>query len=210
MNDSAQGLELRHEVVGPWNLNTYAVICPNTRHSLLIDPGAEPQKLSAMLGDSLVQAIVVTHGHPDHIGALDRMQKILQVPVMAFGGGEVPGVEGTLQHGDLIPLGRHSLEVYHAPGHTPGQICLGFGADPRFIVGDTVFEGGPGKTWSARDFKQTLATLRDIVLAWPDESVCFPGHGPSFCLGDIRGAVEAFLGRDHGDFFGDAVWEMGK
>lgn len=207
MNTSNQSPELRHQVVGPWNLNSYAVVCPHTGNSLLIDPGDEPQKLQLMLGKSRVQAIVVTHGHPDHIGALEEMQTLLDAPVMAFGGDGLPQVSRALRHGDVITFGRHRLKVYHAPGHTPDQICLGIDGDPRYLVGDTIFEGGPGKTWSARDFKQTLTTLRRIVLTWPDDAVCYPGHGPSFRLGDIRGVVEAFLARNHGDFFGDAVWE---
>ena len=54
------------------------------------------------------------------------------------------------------------------------------------IVGDTIFEGGPGKTWSPEGFQTTLTTLRKVVLPWPDETVCYPGHGPSFRLGDQR------------------------
>jgi len=62
-------------------------------------------------------------------------------------------------------------------------------------------------TQSAADFQTTLGTLRNVVLAWPDETICYPGHGPSFRIGDLRPAIEAFLDRDHGDFFGDATWE---
>jgi hydroxyacylglutathione hydrolase len=50
--------------------------------------------------------------------------------------------------------------------------------------------------------------LREMVLPWPDDAVCYPGHGPHFCLGDRRAAIEAFLGKDHGEFFGDATWDM--
>jgi glyoxylase-like metal-dependent hydrolase (beta-lactamase superfamily II) len=76
------------------------------------------------------------------------------------------------------------------------------------IVGDTIFEGGPGKTWSDADFRTTLDTLRTQILAWPDDTICYPGHGPHFRIGDLRGAIEAFVARDHGNFHGDATWEM--
>jgi glyoxylase-like metal-dependent hydrolase (beta-lactamase superfamily II) len=76
------------------------------------------------------------------------------------------------------------------------------------IVGDTIFDGGPGRTWSAKGFQVTLKTLQNIVLSWPDETVCYPGHGSSFCLGDKRKPIEAFLRKDHGPFFGDATWGM--
>ncbi len=54
----------------------------------------------------------------------------------------------------------------------------------------------------------TLANLRNIILTWPDDTVCYPGHGPSFRLGDKRAAMTAFAHKDHGNFFGDATWEM--
>jgi glyoxylase-like metal-dependent hydrolase (beta-lactamase superfamily II) len=74
-------------------------------------------------------------------------------------------------------------------------------------VGDTIFAGGPGRTWSAADFQTTLRVLREVILRCPDDTVCYPGHGPEFRLGDKRTAIEAFLARDHGDFYGDASWE---
>ena len=103
------------------------------------------------------------------------------------------------------------LDVYkrQAPGHIPDQICFHLEADPRVIVGDTLFDGGPGRTWSADAFRQTLDTLRRVVLPWPDDTLCYPGHGPGFRLGDRRAQIEAFLARDHGDFFGDATWDTG-
>jgi hydroxyacylglutathione hydrolase len=75
-------------------------------------------------------------------------------------------------------------------------------------VGDAIFEGCPGHTSSAEAFQTILRTLRDIILAWPDDTECYPGHGPAFRLGDKRAVIEAFLSRDHGSFFGDATWEM--
>lgn len=60
----------------------------------------------------------------------------------------------------------------------------------------------------AEGFQTTLRTLREVVLRWHDETVCYPGHGAAFRLGDRRGDIEAFLRKDHGAFFGDATWEM--
>jgi glyoxylase-like metal-dependent hydrolase (beta-lactamase superfamily II) len=88
------------------------------------------------------------------------------------------------------------------------MLCFDLVHDPRIIVGDTIFDGGPGKTWSAEDFMVTLYTLRTIVMAWDDNTICYPGHGPSFRLGDRREAIEAFLNKDHGNFFGDATWDL--
>jgi glyoxylase-like metal-dependent hydrolase (beta-lactamase superfamily II) len=81
--------------------------------------------------------------------------------------------------------------------------------DWRAIVGDTIYRGGPGKTWSPHYFKVTLDTMRNIVFQWPDETECFPGHGPSFFIGDERPAFEAFLRREHpAGLCGDITWDM--
>ena len=198
--------------VGEWQMNAYGLVCPARRQSVLIDPGAEPGRLSEMLADTQPVGILITHTHPDHIGALEEMRARLQVPVMAHAGPHWQGLELAadrwLDDGDEVQVGEHRLKVYHTPGHTSDIICFAIAGDERIIVGDTIFEGGPGKTESAEDFATTLRTLREIVLRWPDETVCYPGHGPHFRLGDKRAAIEAFLSKCHGEFFGDATWEM--
>ena len=205
-------LQLHQRAVGPWPMNTYALVCPDTGESILVDPGAEPDTLTAMLGDSTPQAIVLTHTHPDHVGALDEMRRRLRVPLWAYDGphyGELAlQVDRGLQDGQSVRVGLHALRVAHAPGHVVDHICLILENDNRVIVGDTLFEGGPGKTWNPEQFQTTLRTLRELVVSWPDETICYPGHGDSFRLGDVRGRIEAFLARDHSSFFGDATWEM--
>ncbi len=209
---STMPMELRARSVGPWPMNSYALVCPITGKSVLIDPGADPDVLQEMLADTLPTAILITHTHPDHVGALDEMRARLDVPVMAHPGPHLSNValsaDRWLDHGDVVQVGEHSLKVCHTPGHIGDIICFAVEGDHRIVVGDTIFEGGPGQTWSAEDFQTTLRTLRDIILAWPDDTVCYPGHGPHFRLGDKRAAIEAFLAQDHGDFFGDATWEM--
>ena len=198
--------------VGPWGMNTYALVCPETRASVLIDPGADPDTLSAMLTDSIPAAILLTHTHGDHIGALDEMRTRLGVSILCHPGPHVndfdPQATRHLSDGDRMPVGNFSLLVREAPGHCADQICFVLEDDSRVIVGDTIFEGGPGRTWSSEDFRTTLHPLQSVVLSWPDATLCYPGHGPSFRLGDKRAAIAAFIQKDHGAFHGDATWEM--
>ena len=206
-------LKLVERQVGPWGMNTYALICPSSNQSVLIDPGDDPETLHEMLGDSQPVAILLTHTHVDHIGALPEMREALGVPVMGNDGPHEPGgkdiqADRWLHDGDTVSVGEHTLRVVYAPGHIGDQICFVLAGDNRVIVGDTIFDGGPGRTWTSEGFKTTLETLRNVVLLWPDDTVCYPGHGPHFRLGDRRAEIEAFLAKDHGDFFGDATWDM--
>ena len=209
---NAFGLKIRTCQVGPWGLNAYSLVCWGSRKSVLIDPGADPEALERLLAESDPVAIVLTHTHSDHTGSLAEMRKRLRVPVMAHPGDETHrqnlDADQWLHHGSTVDIGIHQINVYHTPGHSADQISLMVEDPPAAMVGDTIFQGGPGKTWSAEEFRITLKTLRKIVLPWPDETICYPGHGPGFCLGDTRKDIENFLNKDHGSFFGDATWDM--
>ena len=75
-------MELRARSVGPWPMNSYALVCPITGKSVLIDPGADPDILQKMLADTLPTAILITHTHPDHVGALDLgRRKVEHFPI---------------------------------------------------------------------------------------------------------------------------------
>ncbi|MGB3712918.1 MAG: MBL fold metallo-hydrolase, partial [Candidatus Promineifilaceae bacterium] len=121
-------LELRMKEVGPWPMNAYALVCPTTTDSVLIDPGADPDTLIDLLGGTIPVAILITHSHFDHIDQLDEMRRRLNVPVMAHSGPHSDGIELSadrhLDDGDVVVVGNHNLRVYYAPGHINDQICF--------------------------------------------------------------------------------------
>jgi glyoxylase-like metal-dependent hydrolase (beta-lactamase superfamily II) len=211
-NHKNSGFNIRRRQVGPWGMNAYVLVCSKTRKSVLVDPGAEPDALDKLLLKTEPMAIILTHSHSDHTGALSEMRKRLKVPVMAHPGSHIDMLnlkaDRWLDHGALVRVGNQTITIYHTPGHTPDQICLVNEENHFAVVGDTIFDGGPGRTQSVKEFQITLKTLRNIILSWSDQTVCYPGHGSSFCLGDKRKAIEAFLNKDHGSFFGDATWDM--
>jgi hydroxyacylglutathione hydrolase len=203
-------IKLITQAVGPWPMNTYIVIDEEKSNSAIVDPGADPDTILTLVEGTNIEAILITHGHPDHIGALAEVKAATQAPVymnpleaqefdLDF---DLP-----LEDGQIITLGNSRLNAIHTPGHTPGMTSLDL-ADGRILVGDTIFVGGPGKTWSEEDFATTMRTMQQIVFAWPDETRFYPGHGPSGVIGQERLAFEAFLARGWSpDLFGDVTWE---
>jgi hydroxyacylglutathione hydrolase len=201
--------KLIQQAVGPWPMNTYIVVCQETQTSAIIDPGADPETILDLVKGTRVDKILITHGHGDHVMALDEIRAATGAPVYIHPK-EAETFElrfdSPLTGGDAIPVGNLNLKVIHTPGHTAGQCCFDLG-DGRVVVGDTIFVGGPGRTWSPEDFATTMQTMQQIVFQWPDETQFFPGHGPSGSIGQERPAFEAVVARGWpDDLEGDVTW----
>jgi glyoxylase-like metal-dependent hydrolase (beta-lactamase superfamily II) len=205
--------KLLQKAVGPWPMNTYVVICEETQTSAIIDPGADADTILGLTEGTKVEAILLTHGHGDHTMALDEVKEWTDAPVYLHPK-EAAHFELSydipVQDNQLISLGNQILKVVHTPGHTPGQCCYNLG-DGRIIVGDTIFVGGPGRTWSPQDFMLTMETMQQIVFKWADNTEFHPGHGPIGKIGDERPDFEAFLARGWPkDLAGDVLWKAVK
>jgi glyoxylase-like metal-dependent hydrolase (beta-lactamase superfamily II) len=108
--------------------------------------------------------------------------------------------------GDKISFGAVQLEVLHTPGNTPGSLC--FLTGHYLISGDTLFPGGPGKTWSPPDFHRILESITKKLFRLPDETQVFPGQGEATTLRKEKQAYEVFAARPHDpNLCGDVVWE---
>jgi glyoxylase-like metal-dependent hydrolase (beta-lactamase superfamily II) len=189
----AAGLQVKKFSVGPYDNNVYVITSNGV--SLIVDGASDPDRILAELGDVKVKAIVQTHGHFDHVQALERLTSELDVPVFAHGrdAAMMPVKTQDLGEGDTIRLGDVTVRVLHTPGHTPGSLCLV--SEPYLFSGDTLFPGGPGATdGDAVRFAQVMTSLGRL-FALPDETRVCPGHGLDTFIGRERPYVETWRAR---------------
>lgn len=204
--------KLERLAVGSFQSNCYRIEDPSSQTGVLIDAGAEADKLLAWIEDIQITHILITHGHPDHVGALEELRQALNCPIgmhpldaevfeLAF---DLP-----LEAGTKIPVGQDFLEVHEIPGHTQGSIALALWEETfkRAIVGDAIFPGGPGHTRSPEALRLSLDSLERTVFTWADDVELYPGHGDATTVGAEREAFFAFRAQPLSpDVFGDVVW----
>jgi hydroxyacylglutathione hydrolase len=189
-------------VVGPLQENCYIVGDKKTKKAIVIDPGDEPDRVIDEIKDSglEVSAVILTHGHFDHIGAAGDIRKETGAKILmhkedmesytlareqaAFWGfdmDDLPLPDGFVEEGQEIKAGGLGFKVMHTPGHTKGGICL-YGEGVIF-TGDTIFQGSVGRTdfpgGSMEELRKSFRRLLDL----PDDTKVFSGHGPETTIG---------------------------
>jgi glyoxylase-like metal-dependent hydrolase (beta-lactamase superfamily II) len=184
--------------VGLFQENCYLYACPQTREAVIIDPGDEPEQIVKTIQELklIPKYILNTHGHIDHISAIDAVSEVYPVPLAihpadvymytdwrmaSLFGRTAPLVKRKpdmlLKEGDRITIGTLTLEVLHTPGHSPGGVC--FVSRPFCVFsGDTLFYRGIGRTdLEGGDFRQLIRSIREKLYTLDDDLVVFPGHG---------------------------------
>jgi glyoxylase-like metal-dependent hydrolase (beta-lactamase superfamily II) len=182
--------------VGPMDNNAYLLTCTATREALLIDAAAQPERIADVVGAADTRPdlrhLVTTHRHQDHWQALGAVAGMFETRQIAhpLDAPELPiPMDELVEHGATIGFGNVELEVIHLRGHTPGSIALLHrdAAGPHLFTGDSLFPGGPGKTWSAEDFGSLISDLESRIFGeLPDETWVYPGHGDDTTLGTER------------------------
>ena len=194
--------------LGPFEASSYVITCRQTGESVLIDAPAEATEILRHLRGTKPRYILITHGHPDHLGALSELRAELGIPtaIHPLDAVSLPSPPQILLHeGDTLYFGGLKLKVLHTPGHTPGSLCFLLGK--HLFSGDTLFPGGPGKTRSSADLRQIIESITSKIFILPDDTQIYPGHGEATRLGKEKVEFAIFASRPHDPgLCGDVLW----
>jgi hydroxyacylglutathione hydrolase len=199
---------LETRAVSPFMKNGFVLGCERTREGVVIDPGDDVHLLLAAVAQHQlsIRYILLTHAHLDHISGVGRAKEALGAPVglhrdddflyrgvvqqgLAFGFPVDPQPPVDFFYDGPGPwrFGDYAVRVSHTPGHCPGGVCLAVQQEQgpvTLFVGDTLFAGGIGRTdLPGGNMMTLLASIRDVLLRFPDETVVHSGHGPSTTIG---------------------------
>ena len=196
-------LSITKIVVGAFGTNCY-IVRTKALDALIIDPGADAGAISKIVSHCrlTVRAYLITHGHVDHISGLAPLWAQMQAPIAmhgtdskwAFGqANQMPpcfsvprrpeNIERILKGGEKWKEEGFRYEVIHTPGHSPGGVCFYFPDDNILFSGDTLFQGGVGRTdLPGGDMKELTKSLQ-ILAALPPDTKVYPGHGPETTIG---------------------------
>jgi hydroxyacylglutathione hydrolase len=163
--------------MGGFEVNAYVVHAPEG--DLIVDAGAEPEKILDKVRKP-VAAILITHGHRDHVGALDAVRRETEAPVYAHpADAEDAGVTDyePLREGEDLVMAGETFHVLHTPGHSPGSVTFVVGRDQ--IVGDLILPGSVGRTdISGASWEEIEVSVRKVMPFWDGTTRLFAGHGP--------------------------------
>lgn len=194
-------------VVGSYAANCYIVADEETKEAIVIDPGAEPDKILKRIQNHelTVKKIILTHGHGDHIGAAMAIKESTGSPIaihhndahmleepsknltVTMGKSISFSADETFGHKDEIKVGKVTCKILHTPGHTEGGVCVYFKKDRVLISGDTLFYGSVGRSdLAGGNHKTLIKSIQTELMSLDDETVVYPGHGSSTSIGFER------------------------
>ncbi len=191
--------------VGPLKSNSYLLVDGGSGEAVIIDAGDEPHKILGLLRTGVkVKKIIATHGHFDHVLAVDDIREALGVEFLIHRADQAvldilpqstlrilgvslkpPRPDGYLEDGDTLSVGGLQLKIIHTPGHSPGSSCLLTGK--TIFSGDTLFQGTIGRTdIPLADPQKIIESIKSKLYTLPDDTLVYPGHGPSTTIGYER------------------------
>jgi hydroxyacylglutathione hydrolase len=202
-------IDVRMFTVGPVQENCFIVRERGAANAVVIDPGDEPERLLQAVDDlglETVEAILVTHTHFDHIGAVAPVARATGAPVYCpkletqvlanimdyvpwpgFGPFESYEADRTVEGGETLELAGMTFEVIFTPGHSPGHVTYALPAEDAVFSGDVLFQGSVGRVdLPGGDWPTLLSSIESLVDRLPGETTVYPGHMGITTLGHER------------------------
>jgi len=215
-------LRITTVISNPFQENTFVVSHADARECLIIDPGLEPDKIIQVLEEQQLTpaAILLTHGHSDHIGGNHAIKARWPECTIMIGGGDAaklidptmnlsadygiaitsPPADKMVAEGDVVTAAGLALEVLEIPGHSVGHVVYLYrdGTPMVLFGGDVLFAGSIGRTdFPDGDFQQLADGIHGKLFTLDDETVVYPGHGPETTIGAEKRA-NPFVGEPAG------------
>jgi hydroxyacylglutathione hydrolase len=201
-------MKLELLVVGMFGVNCYLYWDEVTDSGVIIDPGDEEERILSRIEELGFQpkAILLTHGHGDHIVAVDAVKKKYDIPLYIGDGEEellknpsanvsemighpivAPPPDHLIEDEQLLNFGSISLKVLSTPGHSPAGVCYLDEKEGVLFTGDTLFWSSIGRTdFPGSSYEVLMNSIKTKILTLPDSIECFPGHGPKTTVGAER------------------------
>ncbi|MFE4080800.1 MBL fold metallo-hydrolase [Paenarthrobacter sp. YIM B13468] len=177
---------------GTWDVDNNVWIVGDEQECVIIDAPHDAQAIIEQVQGRKVLAILLTHAHNDHIGAVREVADAVQAPIYLHPEDLVlweqvyPATtpDKYLSDGDVFTVAGAELRAIHTPGHSPGSTCFLLQEQDTVFTGDTLFNGGPGATGrSYSDYPTILASIRERLLTLPAHTVVRTGHGDNTTIG---------------------------
>lgn len=200
----AAPLKVETMVLGPIGTNCYLLVNEDTKEALIIDPASSADRIKEKMGENGWKpgAILLTHGHFDHIGAVDELKKEYQIPVYAskkekeliadpslngsdmIRGNIVAHPDTWIDDQDVLALSGITIQVISTPGHTGGSVCYYLPEQGILFSGDTLFAESVGRTdMPTGSQRQLVDSLVKKLSHLPDDTSVYTGHGEDTTIG---------------------------
>jgi glyoxylase-like metal-dependent hydrolase (beta-lactamase superfamily II) len=185
---------------GEWEVTNNIWLVGDDREVVVFDAAHDHRPIVDAIAGRVVRAIVLTHGHNDHINAAVPLREVVDAPIVLHSDDRMlwdavwpdDSPDRALEPDTIISVGGHDLAVVHTPGHSPGCCCFHDVVNGTVFSGDTLFCGGPGATGRSFSDEPTIVrSILDRLLTLPDHTVVHTGHGESTTIGDERPGVLA-------------------
>ncbi len=188
---------------GSWDVDNNVWIVGDDSEVIVIDAPHDADAIVAAVGGRTVKAVVLTHGHNDHVNAAVEVARRTGAPTwfppedrMLWDVENDTPPDEELHDGQEISIAGTTLKALHTPGHSPGSTCLYAEELGALFSGDTLFNGGPGATGrSYSSFETIIDSIRDVLFALPPETVVHTGHGDDTRIGDESPHLQEWITR---------------